>query len=93
MKTNNNRRAFLQTTALAGTALLLPIQTLQALPLQAAKTPAITADEMVAIDAASGKKGAIKRPKPYTPYHFPQRPEDEDQRRTCTYTICFGGWV
>jgi hypothetical protein len=56
MKTNGNRRTFLQTTALAGTALLLPINKLQALPLPTAKTPPITADEIAAIDAALGKK-------------------------------------
>ncbi|RKR85143.1 uncharacterized protein DUF1259 [Mucilaginibacter gracilis] len=60
MKTESNRRTFLQTTALAGTALLLPINRLNALPLPAGKTPPITADEIAAIDAALGKKGTYK---------------------------------
>ncbi|MDB5117042.1 MAG: hypothetical protein JWQ79_2534 [Mucilaginibacter sp.] len=61
MKTsNNNRRQFLQTTALAGTALLLPLNKLQALPIPPGKTPALTPEEMAAIDAALGKKGSYK---------------------------------
>jgi hypothetical protein len=58
--TNNNRRQFLQTTALAGAALLLPMEQLKAIPIPLGKTPALTADEMAAIDAALGKKGSYK---------------------------------
>jgi hypothetical protein len=57
MKNNQiSRRQALQATALFGTALLLPLERISASTLPIAKTPAITADEIVAIDAALGKR-------------------------------------
>jgi hypothetical protein len=94
MKTNNNRRAFLQTTALAGTAFLLPIQKLQALPLPAAKTPAITADEMAAIDAALGKKGSYKEAEAVYTVPLPRNDlKMKIKGEPVPIPFGFGGWV
>jgi len=61
MKTSdNNRRQFLQTTALAGAALLLPVDKLKAVPMPSGKTPALTPEEISAIETALGKKGSYK---------------------------------
>lgn len=90
----NNRRKFLQTTALAGTALLLPIDKLQALPLPVALTPAITADEMAAIDAALGKKGSYKDTEQV--YTIPLPRNDLKMKikgEPVPIPFGFGGWV
>ncbi len=55
-----NRRQALQATAVLGTALLLPIQKLQATTLIAGKTPGLTPEEITAIETAIGKKGSYK---------------------------------
>jgi hypothetical protein len=60
MPENMNRRRFLHSAVLAaGTSALAlnPLDTLSAAP-GGAKTPALTANEMAAVDAALGKKGA-----------------------------------
>jgi hypothetical protein len=94
MKMNNNRRAFLQTTALAGTALLLPINKLQAFPLPAAKTPAITAEEMAAIDAHWAKKAAIKMPSRFIPLPLPRNDlKMKIKGEPVPIPFGFGGWV
>jgi hypothetical protein len=94
MKMNNNRRAFLQTTALAGTALLLPINKLQAFPLPAAKTPAITADEMAAIDAALGKKGSYKEAEAVYTVPLPRNDlKMKIKGEPVPIPFGFGGWV
>jgi hypothetical protein len=94
MKTNNNRRTFLQTTALAGTALLLPINKLQALPLPLAKTPPITADEMAAIDAALGKKGSYKDAEQVYTTPLPRNDlKMKIKGEPVPISFGFGGWV
>jgi hypothetical protein len=61
METNKlTRRQALQATAVLGTALLLPVDKARAITLPPGKTPALTAEEMAAIDAALGKKGSYK---------------------------------
>jgi len=60
MKTSSNRRQFLQTTALAGAGLLLPIDKLKVLPVRPGGTPVLTPDEITAIETAIGKKGSYK---------------------------------
>jgi hypothetical protein len=93
MKTNN-RRKFLQTTALAGTALLLPVDKLRALPLSFAKTPPITAEEMAAIDAALGKKGSYKEAEQV--YTIPLPRNDLKMKikgEPVPIPFGFGGWV
>lgn len=54
------RRQALQATAVLGTTLLLPVDKLQAKARLSETTPAITAAEMAAVDAALGKKGSYK---------------------------------
>jgi hypothetical protein len=94
MKTNNNRRTFLQTTALAGTALLFPIQKLHALPVPAAKTPSITADEMAAIDAALGKKGSYKEAEAVYTVPLPRNDlKMKIKGEPVPIPFGFGGWV
>ncbi|MES2379104.1 MAG: DUF1259 domain-containing protein [Bacteroidota bacterium] len=94
MKTNNNRRKFLQTTALAGTALLLPISKLQALPVPAFKTPAITADEIAAIDAALGKKGIYKDTEQVYTTPLPRNDlKMKIKGEPVPIPFGFGGWV
>jgi hypothetical protein len=95
MKTsNNNRRQFLQTTALAGAVLLLPMEQLKALPVPAVKTPPITADEMAAIDAALGKKGSYKDAE--SVYTTPLPRNDLKMKikgEPVPIPFGFGGWV
>ena len=90
----NNRRKFLQTTALAGTALLLPIDKLQALPLLPAIAPAITADEMAAIDAALGKKGSYKDAEQVYTTPLPRNDlKMKIKGEPVPIPFGFGGWV
>jgi hypothetical protein len=95
MKTSNkNRRQFLQTTALAGTALLLPLNKLQAFSIPPGKTPALTADEMTAIDAALGKKGSYKDAE--SVYTTPMPRNDLKMKikgEPVPIPFGFGGWV
>jgi hypothetical protein len=94
MKTKNNRRAFLQTTALAGTALLLPINKLQALPLPTAKTPPITPEEIAAIDAALGKKGSYKDAEQVYTTPLPRNDlKMKIKGEPVPIPFGFGGWV
>jgi hypothetical protein len=61
MKTSgNNRRQFLQNTAIAGAALLLPVEKLKAIPVPSGNTPGLTQEEIIAIETALGKKGSYK---------------------------------
>jgi hypothetical protein len=61
MKTEKfTRRQALQATVVLGAALLLPGQNLQATPLCFGSTPALTPDEIKAIEMAIGKKGSYK---------------------------------
>jgi hypothetical protein len=95
MKTpNNNRRQFLQTAALAGAALLLPMEQLKALPVPAGKTPAITADEMAAIDAALGKKGSYKDTEQVYTTPLPRNDlKMKIKGEPVPIPFGFGGWV
>jgi len=94
MKTNNNRRKFLQTTALAGTALLLPVNKLRALPLSFAKTPPITAEEIAAIDAALGKKGSYKEAEQVYTTPLPRNDlKMKIKGEPVPIPFGFGGWV
>jgi hypothetical protein len=54
------RRQTLQATALLGTSLFLPAENLNAMALQIGKTPALTSQEINAIESALGKKGTYK---------------------------------
>ncbi|HEY5327662.1 MAG TPA: DUF1259 domain-containing protein [Mucilaginibacter sp.] len=96
METNKfSRRQALQATAVLGTALLLPIGKINAasLPL-AAKTPAITAAEMAAIDAALGKKGSYKDAE--SVYTTPLPRNDLKMKikgEPVPIPFGFGGWV
>ncbi|WP_295676951.1 LppY/LpqO family protein [uncultured Mucilaginibacter sp.] len=61
MKTQQfTRRQALQATALLGTSLLLPVNKMQAMPMPQGKTPALTPEEIAAIESALGKKGSYK---------------------------------
>jgi hypothetical protein len=55
-----SRRQALQATAVLGTALLLPTTKIEAMALPQPKTPALTAEEITAIETAIGKKGSYK---------------------------------
>lgn len=90
----NNRRKFLQTTALAGTALLLPIDKIRAFPLASAKTPAITAEEIAAIDAALGKKGSYKDAEQVYTTPLPRNDlKMKIKGEPIPIPFGFGGWV
>jgi hypothetical protein len=95
MKTsNNNRRQFLQTTALAGTALLLPLNKLQAFPVPPGKTPALTPEEMAAIDAALGKKGSYKDAEAVYTTPLPRNDlKMKIKGEPVPIPFGFGGWV
>jgi len=89
-----NRRQFLQTTALASTALLLPLNKLQAFPAPAEKTPALTADEMAAIDTALGKKGSYKDAEQVYTTPLPRNDlKMKIKGEPVPIPFGFGGWV
>ncbi|SHM03880.1 DUF1259 domain-containing protein [Mucilaginibacter sp. OK098] len=88
------RRQALQATVVLGTTLILPLQKLQAASLLIAKTPAITADEMAAIDAALGKKGSYKDAE--SVYTTPLPRNDLKMKikgEPVPIPFGFGGWV
>ena len=95
MKAHNfTRRQALQATALLGTSLFLPFQKLQATSLQIARTPAITAEEIAAIDAALGKKGSYKEAE--SVYTTPLPRNDLKMKikgEPVPIPFGFGGWV
>jgi hypothetical protein len=95
MKTSaNNRRQFLQTTALAGAALLLPMEQIKALPAPHGKTPPITAGEMAAIDAALGKKGSYKEAEQVYTTPLPRNDlKMKIKGEPVPIPFGFGGWV
>jgi hypothetical protein len=55
-----SRRQALQATAILGAVLLLPTNKLEAMTPAPAKTPALTPEEIAAIETAIGKKGSYK---------------------------------
>ena len=95
MKEHNfTRRQALQATALLGTSLFLPFQKLQATSLHIARTPAITAEEIAAIDAALGKKGSYKEAE--SVYTTPLPRNDLKMKikgEPVPIPFGFGGWV
>lgn len=95
MKTSdNNRRQFLQTTALAGAALLLPVDKLKAISMPQGKTPALTADEIAAVDAALGKKGSYKEAEAVYTVPLPRNDlKVKLKGESIPIPFGFGGWV
>jgi len=94
MKTSSNRRVFLQATALVGTGLLLPIDKLKGFPVVLSKTPAITTDEMLAIDAALGKKGSYKDNEQVYTTALPRNDlKMKIKGEPVPISFGFGGWV
>jgi hypothetical protein len=95
MKTStNNRRQFLQSTALIGTALLLPVSKLKAIPVLPGKTPALTADEIAAIDSALGKKGSYKEAEAVYTTPLPRNDlKMKIKGEPIPIPFGFGGWV
>jgi hypothetical protein len=95
MKTDKfTRRQALQATAVLGTSLLLPLQKLQAASVSTAKTPAITAAEIAAIDSALGKKGSYKEAE--SVYTTPLPRNDLKMKikgEPVPIPFGFGGWV
>jgi len=88
------RRQALQATAVLGTSLLLPFQKLHAASVSIAATPAITAAEMAAIDAALGKKGSYKEAE--SVYTTPLPRNDLKMKikgEPIPIPFGFGGWV
>lgn len=89
-----SRRKVLQGTALLGTALLLPLEKLQALPLPIGKTPALTAEEIAAIDAALGKKGSYKEAEAVYTVPLPRNDlKMKIKGEAVPISFGFGGWV
>ncbi len=89
-----SRRQALQATAVFGTALLLPLEKLQATALPLGKTPALTVEEMAAIDVALGKKGAYKEAE--ATYTTPLPRNDLKMKikgEPVPIPFGFGGWV
>jgi hypothetical protein len=88
------RRQALQATAVLGTALLLPPNKIQAAALLQGKTPAITAEEIAAIDAALSKKGSYKETE--SVYTTPLPRNDLKMKikgESVPIPFGFGGWV
>lgn len=95
METNKlTRRQALQATAVLGTALLLPVDKLQAEPLLPGKTPALTAEEIAAIDAALGKKGSYKEAEAVYTVPLPRNDlKMKIKGEPVPIPFGFGGWV
>jgi hypothetical protein len=95
MKTENfTRRQALQATAVLGTALLLPVQKLQATTLFAAKTPALTPKEIAAIETAIGKKGSYKEAESVHTTPLPRNDlKVKLKGEPIPIPFGFGGWV
>jgi hypothetical protein len=89
-----SRRQALQATAVLGTTLLLPFEKLRASAISAAKTPALTPDEITAIETAIGKKGSYKEAEAVHTTSLPRN----DLKITVKGSpvpipFGFGGWV
>jgi hypothetical protein len=95
METNNfTRRQALQATAVLGTALLLPVNNINAASLPPDKTPPLTADEMAAIDAALGKKGSYKEAEAVYTTPLPRNDlKMKIKGESVPIPFGFGGWV
>jgi Domain of Unknown Function (DUF1259) len=89
-----SRRQALRATAVLGTALLLPTTKIEAMALPPGKTPALTPEEMAAIDAALGKKGSYKDTE--SVYTTPMPRNDLKMKikgEPVPIPFGFGGWV
>jgi hypothetical protein len=96
METNKfSRRQALQATAVLGTALLMPTTKIAAMTLPAsAKTPALTAEEIAAIDAALGKKGSYKDAEAVYTTPLPRNDlKMKIKGEPVPIPFGFGGWV
>jgi hypothetical protein len=95
MKTEKfTRRQALQATAVLGTTLLLPVQKLQATSLFAGKTPALTPDEITAIETAIGKKGSYKEAEATHTTPLPRNDlKVKLKGEPIPIPFGFGGWV
>ena len=95
MKTEKfTRREALQATAILGTALLLPVSKIQAMPLPPVKTPGLTADEIAIIEKAIGKKGSYKEAEAV--YTIPLPRNDLKMKikgEPIPISFGFGGWI
>jgi hypothetical protein len=95
METNKfTRRQALQASAVLGTALFLPLDKIQAATSLPGKTPALTAEEIAAIDAALGKKGSYKEAEAV--YTIPLPRNDLKMKikgEPVPIPFGFGGWV
>jgi len=89
-----SRRELIQGGALLGAVMLLPIEKLSAIPLPAEKTPAITPEEMAAIDAALGKKGSYKEAEAVYTVPLPRNDlKMKIKGEHIPISFGFGGWV
>ena len=89
-----SRRQALQASAVLGTALLLPINKLQAIPIAQGKTPALTAEEMASIDSALGKKGSYKEAEAVYTTPLPRNDlKMKIKGEPVPIPFGFGGWV
>jgi hypothetical protein len=88
------RRQALQATALFGTTLLLPINKLQAMAFPPGKTPALTPEEIAAIEAAIGKKGMYKEAEATHTTPLPRNDlKVTIKDKAVPIPFGFGGWV
>jgi hypothetical protein len=89
-----SRRQALQASAVLGTALLFPMNKLQAIPLHAGKTPPLNAEEMAAIDRALGKKGSYKEDEAVYTTSLPRNDlKMKIKDEPVPISFGFGGWV
>jgi hypothetical protein len=95
METNKfTRRQALQATAVLGTALLLPINKVQAMPLLTGTTPALTPEEITAIETALGKKGSYKEAEAVHTTPLPRNDlKMKIKGEPIPIPFGFGGWV
>jgi hypothetical protein len=95
METNKfTRRQALQATAVLGTALLLPINKIQATPLITGTTPALTPEEITAIETALGKKGSYKEAESVHTTALPRNDlKMKIKGEPIPIPFGFGGWV
>jgi hypothetical protein len=95
METNKfTRRQALQATAVLGTALLLPINKVQAMPLLTGTTPALTPEEIAAIETALGKKGSYKEAESVHTTALPRNDlKMKIKGEPIPIPFGFGGWV
>src|SRR5882757_214799 len=95
MKTEKfTRRQALRATAVLGTALLLPVQKLQATSLFAGKTPALSPEEIAAIETAIGKKGSYKEAESVHTTPLPRNDlKVKLKGEPIPIPFGFGGWV